>query len=557
MRKLHAKMIWIIMLIASMLWFSYCFASTEVSLSTGNSRANSLNITTPAGTRQTFFIKLKNIINQPVIAKINFVDGTITNDEYAYKACKSENEETLFGQYVSRNDTGYILAPDETTIITWYIKFPIGTSWTIEWCITNYAVQNWDGAMFGILSRVANFITVTVTPNMADDGLTGGISPWGWNTLWWIIWWVKALLIFWWPAPFNFTPQYDVPLSTGIISNPVTITGISMPVAISINTWYFRINGTGTRLTTGSISSGNTVEILLTSSTAYNTTTSATLNINNKTGTFSITTIQKPSWWNWWWGWGWWGGGWWPEPTPSEPIPECLGMHSAASDGSLMCQKPEDTPYVPATTETPWCDIANSVYTTELNQAYSYACELGITTIPNIMKADMDGPMLRKYLAKMISVFAVKIVWLLPDNTRKCTYDDVSEENKELQYYMKLSCALGLMGLNADGTPDHIFNPNQPVTRAIFWTVFSRLLFRDTYNVKNEEEVHTQPDYWYRNHLNALKHNKIMNVINTPLMIELRGWVMLMMMRADKNWVIQTRNAATKAMLDGLQGITK
>ena len=54
------------------------------------------------------------------------------------------------------------------------------------------------------------------------------------------------------------------------------------------------------------------------------------------------------------------------------------------------------------------CSIANSDFTQEMNQAYIYACNRRITTMNTIQNADMDGPLLRKHLAKMISEFAVK-----------------------------------------------------------------------------------------------------------------------------------------------------
>jgi hypothetical protein len=66
------------------------------------------------------------------------------------------------------------------------------------------------------------------------------------------------------------------------------------------------------------------------------------------------------------------------------------------------------------------------------------------------------------------------------------------------------------------------FNPNGEVTRAEFGTVLSRALYGTLYN-------DGQP--YYLNHLNALKTNTIITNTN-PDMKELRGYVMLMLMRA-------------------------
>ncbi len=46
-------------------------------------------------------VYLINRANKPLKVKINFVDGTITQDSYRYKACKQEHEKEMFWQYVS------------------------------------------------------------------------------------------------------------------------------------------------------------------------------------------------------------------------------------------------------------------------------------------------------------------------------------------------------------------------------------------------------------------------------------------------------------------------
>jgi len=69
------------------------------------------------------------------------------------------------------------------------------------------------------------------------------------------------------------------------------------------------------------------------------------------------------------------------------------------------------------------------------------------------------------------------------------------------------------------------FNPNGMVTRAEFGTVFSRALFGDIYNGSNP---------YYKDHLQALKDAGIMNDISNPNAREIRGYVMLMMKRADE-----------------------
>jgi hypothetical protein len=54
----------------------------------------------------------------------------------------------------------------------------------------------------------------------------------------------------------------------------------------------------------------------------------------------------------------------------------------------------------------------------------------------------------------------------------------------------------------------------------------SRLLYGDVNNAKDWEKRYTK-------HLEALKDADIMTKINTPIAQELRGYVMLMMMRTE------------------------
>jgi YVTN family beta-propeller protein len=97
------------------------------------------------------------------------------------------------------------------------------------------------------------------------------------------------------PNAFSFVLQTGMPLSTWIVSNPITITGINQPAAISIAggeysistdgaTWGGWTNGAGT------VSANNQVRVRQTSSSNYSATTTATLTIDEVSGTFSVTT---------------------------------------------------------------------------------------------------------------------------------------------------------------------------------------------------------------------------------------------------------------------------
>ena len=164
-------------------------------------------------------------------------------------------------------------------------------------------------------------------------------------------------------------------------------------------------------------------------------------------------------------------------------------------------------------------------YSTELQQAYNWAYENKITTMDSIDKANMKWNITRQELAKMISNYATNILWRTPDTTKPCLFPD-SNIIPDLVPYVTESCQLWLMGQWVSS-----FKPTDPVTRAEFWTILSRALWWDKY------------EWWstyYENHLKALKSEWIMNRIETPMNKEVRGFVMLMLMRSYDSDSTQT-----------------
>jgi hypothetical protein len=95
------------------------------------------------------------------------------------------------------------------------------------------------------------------------------------------------------PNAFSFIDQTGVPLSTTIVSNPITVTGISYATAISITGGdaQYEIGGNGIWLSSPSMVSPNaTVKVHLTSSSSFSTITSATLTIGGVSEDFNVTT---------------------------------------------------------------------------------------------------------------------------------------------------------------------------------------------------------------------------------------------------------------------------
>ena len=169
-------------------------------------------------------------------------------------------------------------------------------------------------------------------------------------------------------------------------------------------------------------------------------------------------------------------------------------------------------------------------YSSELQQAYKWAYENKITTMNSIEKANMKWNITREEMAKMISNYAINILWKTPDTTKTCLFID-SNINPDLVESVTKSCQLWLMGQWVTS-----FRPKDSVTRAEFWTVLSRALWWS----KNE--------WWstyYENHLKALKSEWIMSKIDTPSNKEVRGYVMLMLMRSTDENARITDNANT------------
>ena len=168
-------------------------------------------------------------------------------------------------------------------------------------------------------------------------------------------------------------------------------------------------------------------------------------------------------------------------------------------------------------------DSAKSKYSEEQIAAYEWAYSNGITTINDIEKARLDDWLTRAELAKMMSQYLSKVLWKEATTAEKANYADVDSSLGDLADFIQIAYAYKIMWVNADGTPLQYFNPNGKVTRAEYATVFSRVLYGDKYN-KAEGN-------YYEDHIKALKNAGILTNDN-PSIEEIRGWVMLMMLRS-------------------------
>ena len=163
----------------------------------------------------------------------------------------------------------------------------------------------------------------------------------------------------------------------------------------------------------------------------------------------------------------------------------------------------------------------NTENTTEFEQAYKFAYENWITTMDTIEKADMEWPLTRIAMAKMLSNYAINIQGKKPANIIIPNFKDITPElNDEYDFWVSLAYQLGIMWINM---PDNKFRPFDFVTRAEFATALSRMLFSTP-----------DGDPYYVTHIEKLKEEWIIKDDN-PDMQELRWYVMIMLMRSTKN----------------------
>ena len=165
-------------------------------------------------------------------------------------------------------------------------------------------------------------------------------------------------------------------------------------------------------------------------------------------------------------------------------------------------------------------DVLQNGYTREINNAYQFAYKNGITTVNNIEKAKINSWLTRIAMAKMLSNYAINILWKKPDTSKwtKNFNDVTTKQNADYDNAVTLSYQLWIMWQWTNN-----FRPNDEVTRAEFATALSRMLY-------------STPDWndkYYTTHLTKLKQEWIISNDN-PKIKEKRWYVMLMLMRTIK-----------------------
>ena len=162
------------------------------------------------------------------------------------------------------------------------------------------------------------------------------------------------------------------------------------------------------------------------------------------------------------------------------------------------------------------CDFSNSTFEQERNESYFRACNKWIISDWNISDARLDKELTRIEMARMLNIFSMEIMWNEEDPSKNCNwysdlinYSDISTASR--------ACHLWIMWIWIDK-----FRPNDSVSRAEFWTVLSRILYWEQFNVTEWE--------YYKLHLQALKNNWIISNDN-PNIKEMKWYVLLMLKR--------------------------
>ena len=153
-----------------------------------------------------------------------------------------------------------------------------------------------------------------------------------------------------------------------------------------------------------------------------------------------------------------------------------------------------------------WQEIlspSDNSFTKEQKDAYTFAHEKWITTMPTIQKAEMNSSLTRIAMAKMLSQYAINILWKKPKTRVIPKFNDVTEKmDSDYDDWVTLAYQLWIMWQNM---PNNRFRPNDEVSRAEFATALSRMLYNTSdWKYKSTSE-------YYVNHIKKLKEEWIIN----------------------------------------------
>ena len=244
---------------------------------------------------------------------------------------------------------------------------------------------------------------------------------------------------------------------------------------------------------------------------------------------------------------GWWGGGWGWSTKPDTPKDEQQPAEPSQSDASSWTnvKEPESNTgsniqtwsQVDSSEQTTQNDDSNTqdsstssqddgkTYSTEFQEAYEFAKWNGITTMPTIQKANMEWKLTRIAMAKMLSQYAINVLWKEPDTSKTVKFKDVtSKKDADYDNWVTLAYQLWIMWQNMKNNK---FRPDDEVTRAEFATALSRMAYWTS------DWEYKSTSKYYIHHMEKLVNEWIITK-DDPKMKELRWYVMIMLMRSAK-----------------------
>ncbi len=117
---------------------------------------------------QDICLQASNISDKDIEIHVEFVDGSITNDQRQNKACLQQWQNKIFWQYVTGFSSSFIVPANNVFFQHAKIYLPKWSQWIIYWCLVYYtkSVEMWGGINFSVLMRKAKFIDVKVRENI-------------------------------------------------------------------------------------------------------------------------------------------------------------------------------------------------------------------------------------------------------------------------------------------------------------------------------------------------------------------------------------------------------
>ena len=169
-------------------------------------------------------------------------------------------------------------------------------------------------------------------------------------------------------------------------------------------------------------------------------------------------------------------------------------------------------------------EVSHNDYTQEQIEAYTFAKSNWITTTSSIEKSRINTEITRIQMAKMLSNFAINVLWQEPDTSKWIVkFEDVTNKmDKQYDNAVTKSYQLWIMWQNVK---DNEFRPNDEVTRAEFATALSRMLYN------TDEWKYKWTSKYYEPHMAKLYNEWIITNTN-PKLKEKRWYVMTMLMRS-------------------------